>query len=122
MLEHIPPPDDRTLRERVDTAMKLSRELDEHLRQTLIPASQRVRRAAEEDVSPAHRRGGGAGTLKVAAEEEEASPQQRDRAVRHAVDVLLEADRFASAKRVRLEQYCRSIRQTMREELAGEPK
>ncbi|MFH5804563.1 hypothetical protein [Alienimonas sp. DA493] len=116
MLEHIPPPDDRTLRERIDTALKLSRELDEHLRQTLIPASRRVRRAAEHEEATGR---GRTGTLKVDATEEEDTPHQRDRAVRHAVDALLEADRFAAAKRVRLDQYCRSIRQSLRDELAG---
>lgn len=119
MLNHIPPPNGRTLREQVDTAMKLSRELDEHLRQTLIPASKRVRRVSEEVDGDRGRTGDRTGTLKVAAEEGEAPPEQRDRSVRHAVDAVLEADHFAAAKRVRLEEYCRSIRAAVREELDG---
>jgi len=117
VLNHIPPPEGRTLRERVDTALKLSRELDEHLRQTLIPASKRVRSVANGDGSD--RRSDRTGTLKIAADEEEVSPEQRDRSVRHAVDAVLGADRFAAAKRVRLEEYCRSIRASVREELTG---
>ncbi|NNJ24407.1 hypothetical protein [Alienimonas chondri] len=118
MLQHIPPPEKRTLRERVDTALKLSRELDEHLRQTLIPASRRVRELAQG--KSANDRGGDVtGTLRVAVDDD--SPQQQDRTVRHAVDALLEADRFAAAKRVRLHEYCRSIRLAVQGELNGEP-
>ncbi|MEM9701792.1 MAG: hypothetical protein AAF907_05055 [Planctomycetota bacterium] len=118
MLEHIPSPEGRTLREQVDTALKLSRELDEHVRQTLIPSLKRLREMVEDGEKKGERRRGRTGTLKVAVDQE-TSPQQADRAVRHSVDALLEADRFAAAKRLRLEQYCQSIRQALSHELSG---
>lgn len=118
MLDHIPPPETRTLRERIDIAIKLSRELEEHLRGTLAPASRRVRRVAEGEDLAADRDSPGA--IRLAAEEAPSSPEQRDRAVRNAVDGLLTADRFAAAKRDRLNAYCGSIRDAVGEELGRE--
>ena len=119
MLDHIPSPEDCTLRQRVETAIKLSRELDTHLRETLVPASQRVRRLAEGAPATSGRVGERAGDFQVAGDASEEPPGQRDVAVRHAVDSLLEADRFAAAKRAHLEDYCRSVREAVGRELTA---
>ena len=91
VLSHIPPPDDLTLRRRVETAIKLSRDLDDHLRQSVAPAANRLRRL-----------------VKDGAAADDGTPH-RDRTVRHGADAVLEADRFARALRGRLTQYCDSI-------------
>ena len=109
MLDHIPPPQGRTLRQQVETAIKLGRELDEHLRQTLAPAARRVRRAAEPPEATKQAADRPGSVKPTAAPPPDADPAQQDRAVRHAVDGLLEADRFARGVRGRLEEYCASI-------------
>ena len=91
MLDHIPPPTDLTLRKRVETAIKLSRDLDDHLRQSLAPAANRLRRLVKEGAAA-----------------DDGTPL-RDRTVRHGVDAVLDADRFARGLRGRLEEYCDSI-------------
>ena len=101
MLDHIPPPTDLTLRKRVETAIKLSRDLEDHLRQSVAPAATRLRRLVKEGAAA-----------------DDGTPH-RDRTVRHGVDTVLEADRFARALRGRLSEYCDSIAADVAAEVAG---
>ena len=107
MLEHIPPPDGRTLRQQVETALRLSRELDEHLRQTLTADAARLRRLTDPEPPGSERAAARPGQIKPAGEPAGGEdPDQRDRAVRHGVDALLKSDRLAAALRDRLGEYC----------------
>ena len=117
MLEHIPPPAGRTLRQQVETALKLGRELDEHLRQTLSPAAVRLRRTAAPEAADEKRSDRPGSVKQTAAPAPPADPRQQDRAVRHAVDALLETERFAEEVRARLDEYCGSIRAAVAREL-----
>ena len=99
MLDHIRPPDDLTLRQRVETAIKMSRDLEDHLKQSVAPAAHRLRRLVREN---------------ALADDDK---PYRDRTVRHGVDAVLEADAFARGLRDRLTQYCESIRAAVAEEV-----
>ena len=99
MLDHIPPPENLTLRKRVETAIKMSRDLEDHLRQSVAPAAHRLRRLVKEKATA-----------------DDGTPL-RDRTVRHGVDAVLEADVFARGLRGRLAEYCESIRADVDAEL-----
>ena len=108
MPDTAPPPDSVPLRERVKVAMRLNRDLIEHLELNFAPKAHALRKLLR-DPKPVAAADAGGGS--PAPEPE----QVTDRAVRSKVDTLIESDRYSRDLRDRLHAYCESIARGMAE-------
>ena len=94
-------PEDLTLRDRVIAALRLNRELVEHLEQGFIPKVHSLRRVTRPERSD--------------------SPQPGDRTVHAAAATVLESDNFTVEVYQQLRAHCESIHKSVVELTGGKP-
>ena len=91
----VPSPEGLPLRERVKVAIRLNRELIEHLEQNFAPKAHALGKLLREP--------------KPGVTGEDAPEPVLDRAVRSKVDTVIESDRYTRELRDHLHAYCDSI-------------